>query len=118
MNVDNTSISNAMSTPGKISGSSVDLDSFPMMHVIDCPTRQQINVNKFTIPHRIDGNSDHRRIKSVDNASSSKGDPKSGQLELTRMPRVSQVDASNSGASWGQKELNQPSKNNNKSDEP
>ena len=56
------------------------------------------------------------------NISSSKGDTKSGQLELTRMPRVSQVDTSNSGVEsgvvWGQQDSNQSLQNNNKSDEP
>ena len=39
-------------------------------------------------------------------------------MELTRMPRVSQVDTSSSEASWGQQDSNQSSQNNNKSDEP
>ena len=54
--------------------------------------------------------------------SCSKTDVKSGQLELTRMPRVLQVETSSAGAEstgiWGQQDSNNPPKNNKKNEEP
>ena len=60
-----------------------------MLHIVDCPTRQQINVNKFSSSNHRDRNLDHRPITNLAAAKFPNIQDNEGLLPLaTPMPSV------------------------------